>query len=55
VTSDVIGAETTGATNEVNIPKNRYQDKIPCKVEECAGSHDVYVSLHLQITTAVYS
>ena len=31
VTSDIIDAETTNATSEVNTPKNRYQDKIPCK------------------------
>ena len=32
VTSDIIDAETTNATNEVNTPKNRYQDKIPCEI-----------------------
>ena len=31
VTSDIIDAKTTHATGEVNTPKNRYQDKIPCK------------------------
>ena len=31
-TSDIIDAEITNATDEVNTPKNRYQDKIPCKI-----------------------
>ncbi len=31
VTSDIPNTDTSNATSEPNTPKNRYQDKIPCK------------------------
>ena len=31
LTEDVLNSNTSDATSEANEPKNRYQDKIPCK------------------------
>ena len=31
VTREVSNVDDSSATDDVNVPKNRYQDKIPCK------------------------
>ena len=60
LTEDVPNGNTSHATSEANEPKNRYQDKIPCKervmyIQACISIFTLGLTNFLQTTTPVFT